>query len=774
MAHRLYRLGRFAFDHKWSVVAAWLAVLVVTGFMAVTMSKPMQDSLTIPNTPAEQARAMAAELFAGEPADAVADVTMVIGAPDGSTLNDGPAATAVQRLVDDLQGLPQLSTTSTIADPVQAAEVQTELLVANALENGVSEDRARSDAAAVSPLSADGAVGTVEWSFDVTDAADVSEDTKARGETIAETARSSGLDIGYFGPGMESSSVIDPTSELIGLVVAAVVLIFTFGSLVAAGLPLITAVVGVAIGVLGVVAATAFTDLGSTTPLLATMLGLAVGIDYALFVLSRYRHELGEVSDRREAVGRAVGTAGSSIVFAGATVVIALAALAVVGIPFLTSMGIAAAATVAVAVLIALTLLPALIGVFGRRAFAGRIPGVGAASEPTVERNTLGRRWIGVVRAAPFRALVAGVVALVLLALPVTHLAMALPSDATAAVGTPAREGSDLIERGFGAGRNAPLLMVIDAEEAQSPDAFERVIEWASDVPGVVGAQLIGTNDAGDGARVLITPSGGPNDESTKTLLSDLRGGTADVEAATGTKIGVTGIVAVQTDVTDRLSNALPVYLLIVVGLAFLLLTVVFGSIVVPLTAAAGFLLSVGATFGVTVLLFQDGLFGLFSPAPLASSMPIFLIGIVFGLAMDYHVFLVSRMKESYSRGGEATTAVVEGFTQSARVVTAAALIMVSVFAAFVAQDDLFIQSMGFALATAVFLDAFVVRMTIIPAAMLLLGERAWWMPRALRAVLPRIDIDGESLVDKPSSMPTDSEVRPNTPDAKPSVFTQG
>ena len=363
MAHRLYRLGRFAFDHKWSVVAAWLAVLVVTGFMAVTMSKPMQDSLTIPNTPAEQARAMAAELFAGEPADAVADVTMVIGAPDGSTLNDGPAATAVQRLVDDLQGLPQLSTTSTIADPVQAAEVQTELLVANALENGVSEDRARSDAAAVSPLSADGAVGTVEWSFDVTDAADVSEDTKARVETIAETARSSGLDIGYFGPGMESSSVIDPTSELIGLVVAAVVLIFTFGSLVAAGLPLITAVVGVAIGVLGVVAATAFTDLGSTTPLLATMLGLAVGIDYALFVLSRYRHELGEVSDRREAVGRAVGTAGSSIVFAGATVVIALAALAVVGIPFLTSMGIAAAATVAVAVLIALTLLPALIGV---------------------------------------------------------------------------------------------------------------------------------------------------------------------------------------------------------------------------------------------------------------------------------------------------------------------------------------------------------------------------------------------------------------------------
>lgn len=597
-----------------------------------------------------------------------------------------------------------------------------------------------------SPLSADRTVGTVEWTFDVAEAADVTSDTKDRVRAIATEARDSGLRVGYLGAGMEDQSIIDPTSELVGLAVAAVILVFTFGSLVAAGLPLLTAVVGVGIGVLGVVGATAFTDLGSTTPLLATMLGLAVGIDYALFVLSRYRYELGEVGDRREAQARAVGTAGSSIVFAGATVVIALAALAIVGIPFLTSMGLAAAATVAVAVLIAVTLLPALIGIFGKKTFSGRIPGVGVATESASSADTLGRRWIGVVKSAPMRSLIAGVVTLVLLALPVTHLAMALPSDTTAAEGTPQRDAAEMIEDGFGAGRNAPLLMVIDATGSDAPNAFAGVVGWASEVPGVVNAQILALNDTGDGARVLITPSGGPDDNSTKALLSELRDETANIESETDTKIGVTGIVAVQTDVTDRLMTALPIYLLIVVGLAFLLLTVVFGSIVVPLTATAGFLLSVGATFGVTVLLFQDGLFGLFSEAPLASSMPIFLIGIVFGLSMDYHVFLVSRMKESYSRGADATTAVVEGFTHGARVVTAAALIMVSVFAAFVAQDDLFIQSMGFALATAVFLDAFVVRMTIIPAAMLLLGRRAWWLPKPLGRVLPRIDIDGESL----------------------------
>ncbi|ORI13509.1 MMPL family transporter [Rhodococcus sp. 1168] len=769
MAHRLYRLGRFAFDHKWSFVAAWVLALFVTGIIAATMSKPMQDSLTIPNTPAEQARAMSTELFAGELAEAAADVTMVLGAPAGSTLLDSEVSSAVQRVVTDLQALPQLGSSATIVDPATAAGVQTDLLVGSALEQGVPEDRARADAAALSPLSADGTVGTIEWAFDVAAAADVLESTKEQVSAIAETAREDGLEVGYLGAGVEDAGIIDPASELIGLAVAAVILVFTFGSLVAAGLPLLTAVVGVAIGVLGVVAATAFADLGSTTPLLATMLGLAVGIDYALFVLSRYRHELDRSADRREATARAVGTAGSSIVFAGATVVIALAALAVVGIPFLTSMGLAAAGTVAVAVLIALTLLPALIGVFGRKTFAGRIPGVAPTTESATGDTTLGRRWVGVVRRAPVRMLVAAVVALVLLALPVTHLAMALPSDATAAEGTPQRIAAELIDRGFGEGRNAPLLMVIDGKEATVPDAFASVVEWAAEVPGVEGAQVIALNDTADGARVLITPSGGPNDDSTKTLLADLRGGTTAVEAATGTTIGVTGIVAVQTDVTERLMTALPVYLLIVVGLAFLLLTVVFGSIIVPLTAAAGFLLSVGATFGVTVLLFQDGVLGMFSAAPLASSMPIFLIGIVFGLAMDYHVFLVSRMKESYSRGADATTAVVDGFTHGARVVTAAALIMVSVFAAFVAQDDLFIQSMGFALATAVFLDAFVVRMTIIPAAMFLLGRRAWWMPAQLRKVLPTIDIDGESLTDDASG-PAGSVLSADTADSTDKV----
>ncbi len=538
-------------------------------------------------------------------------------------------------------------------------------------------------------------------------------------------------------------------SELIGIGIALIVLIITFGSLVAAGLPILAALVGVGLGVLGISIATAFTTVGTTTPILATMVGLAVGIDYTLFILSRYRTELHHTDDREEAVGRAVGTAGSAVVFAGLTVLIALSALSIVGIPFLTNMGLAAAGTVFMAVLVALTLLPAILGVLKSKAFGGSVRRTRVTRDDDGQILNGGVRWARMLGKAPVAVAMLVVIGLGALAVPISGLHLALPSDSTAAVDTTQRKASDLISDAFGPGREAPLLLVVDGRDAAAADrgaAYDDVVAWAAAKPDVANVQIVGMNEAGTGAQILITPKSGPDAQSTVDLLNDLRADQASIEQATATTVGVTGLTAIQTDVSDRLTDALPTYLAVVIGLAFLLLMVVFRSILVPLTATLGFLLSVLATLGATVLVFQEGLFGLVEGQPLVSFMPIIVIGIVFGLAMDYQVFLVTRMREAFVHGASAREAVVDGFRHGARVVTAAATIMISVFAAFMLQDNALIQSIGFALAAAVFFDAFVVRMVLIPSVMYLLGDAAWWLPRWLDRLLPNVDVEGEAL----------------------------
>ena len=462
------------------------------------------------------------------------------------------------------------------------------------------------------------------------------------------------------------------SSELIGVAVALLVLILTFGSLVAAGLPIITALFGVALGVTGITAMTAITDVGSTTPMLATMIGLAVGIDYALFILARYRSELQHTDDREEAVGIAVGTAGSAVVFAGLTVLIALSALAVVRIPFLTTMGIAAAGTVFVAVLVALTLLPAFLGLLKSKAFAGRVRRYQPAREADGKILNNGVRWARLVGRAPVAVVVLVVVGLGALALPMTNLHLAFPSDSTAAADTTQRKASDLSAAAFGPGRDAPLLLVVDGRdlaEGERQGAYDEVTAWAAAQDGVVNAQVVVQNEDGTGAQILVTPATGADDTATEDLLTDLRDGQAGMEEETGTTIGVTGLTAITTDVSERLSGALPLYLAVVIGLAFVLLMIVFRSVLVPLIATLGFLLSVLATLGATVAVFQEGAFGLMEGQPIVSFMPIILIGLVFGLAMDYQVFLVTRMREAHVHGATTREAVVDGFRNSARVV---------------------------------------------------------------------------------------------------------
>ncbi len=680
--------------------------------------------------------------------------------PRVETLADDANAAVVEELITDLTALPQQADDVEIQPPGAVAAGQEQQLVDQAKASGGSVDAARANAAALSPLTEDGRTGLITYTWDVETPADVEAATLDALDDVMEQARDQGLTVEANGPGATGFATPGLASEAIGIGIALLVLILTFGSLVAAGLPIITALIGVAIGLTGVTAMTAVVDISSSTSILATMIGLAVGIDYTLFILARYRTELHHTDDRARAVGIAVGTAGSAVVFAGLTVLIALSALAVVGIPFLTAMGLAAAATVFVAVLISLTLLPAVLGMLGRKAFGGQVRRYAPKRDEQGLVVNNGVRWARWVGKRPVALVLVVVVALGALAIPLKELQLAFPTDSTAASDTTQRKASDLVSDEFGPGREAPLLVVVDARDiavGEEGEAFGGVVEWAAGLPGVQNAQVVGTNAdpsaepgtpaaAATGALVQVLPEFGPADAEAQELLTELRDGEAGVEDSTGTDIGVTGLTAITTDVSDRLADALPVYLSIIVGLAFILLMIVFRSILVPLTATLGFLLSVLATLGTTVAVFQLGWGGFVEGQPLVSFIPLFLIGVVFGLAMDYQVFLVTRIREARVHGMSTPDAIVDGFRNSARVVTAAAAIMTVVFAAFILQDDAIIKSMGFALAVAIIFDAFIVRMVLIPALLYLMGDRSWWLPAWLDKILPNVDVEGENL----------------------------
>jgi RND superfamily putative drug exporter len=520
--------------------------------------------------------------------------------------------------------------------------------------------------------------------------------------------------------------------------------------------PLVTALIGVAIGLLAIYALTSVMDLNSTAPVLATMLGLAVGIDYALFIVSRHRQQLADGLEPAESVARAIATAGSAVVFAGVTVVIALAGLIVVGIPFLSVMGLAAAGTVAIAVLIALTLLPALLGFAGQRAARGRKRAAGA---------TVGLRWAQLVTGRPLIAIGAVIVLLVLVATPALNLREGLPDDGTKATNTTERKSYDLLTKGFGPGFTGPLTIAVDSAGKPYPQEITRqAVDLLEKFPGVAAVSKPVANKSGDVAIILVTPTTSPSAEATKDLVGRMRDLAADVRQESGIDAMVTGTTAINIDTSDKLTAALPVFVVLVVGLALILLMLVFRSIMVPLKAVAGFLLTIAAALGAVVWIFQSGnladVLGVASTSPIVSFLPILMVAILFGLAMDYEVFLVSRMRESYVHTGQARDATVTGFQASARVVTAAALIMIAVFSGFILDDDVVIKSIGFALAFGVLVDAFLVRMTLVPAVLALLDRRAWWLPKWLDRRLPNLDIEGEKLL-RDLEAPAQPEAQP-------------
>lgn len=714
MATWLYRLGRFAFRRRGLVALLWIVVLAAVGGATLSTSSTASTSISIPGTEAQQAAELMEERFPGSKTDG-ATARVVLQAPDGEQIT----APKYQAAIGDVAAeLAQGKQVQQVIDPFQGQTV-----------------------------SPDQTIAYIQVNYDASPL-DLTDETRAALEDAAESAREAGLVAEIGGDALFTMPETGIT-EVIGVIVAAVVLLITFGSLVAAGLPLITALIGVGISVGIITVLTGVLELDSTTPILATMIGLAVGIDYALFIVSRYRAELAEGHEPLDAVGRATGTAGSAVVFAGLTVIIALACLFVVNIPILTKMGLAAAGAVVFAVLVALTLIPALIGFAGKRLLPRKQRNGDA--QDAEQKPRAGTRWARFVLRHRLPMLVVSIAALGVIAIPATDLQLGLPDDGAKSTDSTQRRAYDLIAQGFGPGTNGPLIVLVDAQNSDAPqaaaDATARALQGLDNVAIAMPATF---NPAGDTAMLTVIPASAPSSAETETLVHDIRAEAGDIADATGANVLVTGQTAMGIDVSQKLDDALMPYLLLVVGLAFVLLMVVFRSILVPLKAALGFLLSVIGALGAVVAVFQWGwladLFGVEQTGPVMSLMPIILVGLVFGLAMDYEVFLVTRMREAYVHGESAHEAIVTGFKHGARVVTAAALIMISVFAGFIGSDESMIKMIGFGLAIAVLFDAFVVRMTIVPAVLALLGKAAWWFPRPLDKFLPNVDVEGERL----------------------------
>ncbi|WP_029069042.1 MMPL family transporter [Jonesia quinghaiensis] len=710
MSTALYNLGRTLSRHRLATIGAWLLIIVLSVAAAVFSGGKFNDNLSIPGTEAQEGLDVLSERF---PQVAGASGQLLLTAPAGQDIRDFESQ--ITSIVDD------------------ASQIEDVAVISNPFDEGGETAFSPSNEAALLQIQLDTQLGSIsEQTLDgFTDLAQEINDT---------TPLEANVGGGMFTMTTVHFSIV----EVIGVGVALLVLTITFGSLVAAGVPIITAIIGVAVSMLLVVTAGAFTDVSSTTPTLAIMLGLAVGIDYALFIISRHRSQLAEGLEVQESIARAQATAGSAVIFAGITVIIALSGLAVAGIPFLTVMGLAAAAAVAIAVLVALTLLPAVLSLLGERLRPRKrvVPG---APKKTA-------RWVTVVTRKPWLTVVTCVALLGIAAIPVKDMALALMDSGSQPVGTAVRDTYDLIAEQYGEGYNAPILVTADI--IASDDPLGVVADLAQDIEqidGVVSIAVATPNMTADLGMIQLVPQWGQTDPRTADLVHDIREQAATWENDLGvSNMMVTGQVAAGIDISEKLSDALLPFGAVVVGLSLVLLLVVFRSIAVPLKATVGYLLSVMASFGVTWAVFGYGwgasLLNVDTTGPVISFMPIIVMGVLFGLAMDYEVFLVSRIREEYVHTGNAQQSILTGYTESARVVSAAAIIMIAVFGSFVPTGDAIIKPLAFALAIGVFIDAFIVRMTLVPAVLAILGDRAWWLPRWLERSMPQLDVEGTGL----------------------------
>lgn len=728
MSTFIYRVAQASWRARKRVVAAWFAVLVVLGAVVGVGGSQFDNEFRIPGASSQEALDQLRMTF---PEAAMSSATLVVIAPDGARVTDPTIRT---ELSDAAAGIERIEWVDTVQLPYSEY-----------LDGLISDDQTA-------------ALLTVR----VGDGISVSTFTDAQRQQLVDAGRAlqdaipgSTVHVGgdLFSMTLPHLSVV----EAIGVVVAIVVLFFTLGSLYAAAMPLVSALVGAGISSLLIMAASNVFAINSTTLMLALMLALAVGIDYSLFIVSRHRDQLATGMDAVESAARATATAGSAVLFAGVTVIIALIGLGIAGMPFLTIMGVFSAIAVAIEVALAVTLLPAMLG------FAGeRLRPKPRRVRPARRRTAAGPRrssaggfnpsawWVGVVTRVPLLTVVVVVLGLGALALPAQHLHLALPNSGRNDPAAADRVTFDVISDRFGVGYNGPLVITGSIVEADDPLGVIDGIR--ADVEATEGVQLVAAavpNPNVDTMMIQVIPTTGPDDPATTELVWRLRALEGRWAEEYGVHTAVTGFTAVAIDVSDQLGSALLPFGAFVLGLSLVLLTVVFRSILVPLKAALGYLLSVGAAFGVTTLVFNDGIgrqfINLAEPQPVISFLPIILMGILFGLAMDYEVFLTTRMREEHVHGNH-TDPVEQGFIHSAKVVVAAALIMVSIFAFFIPEGDVTLKPIAFGLALGVAIDAFLVRMTLGPAVMKLLEGRAWWLPRRLDRRLPVLDAEGEAV----------------------------
>lgn len=716
MSSFLYRLGRLVARARVLVVAIWLVVLAVAGGAMLLLSHGTDDTFTIPGSESQNALDQLGHVY---PAASGTSAQLVVLVPAGQRVDSPTIRAAVTTAVTRIGRVEQVAT---VADPFHTRDA----------------------------VSADGRAALIAVPLSVPQSG-VQPATKTMLTSIgADLERQIGNGARVYVGGDAFSDLVPKLSstEVIGLAVALLVLVLLFRSLIAAIMPLITAVFGVAIAMALIYAATRFVSISSTAPMLAVMLGLAVGIDYALFILSRHRDQLAEGLDVTESVARATATAGSAVIFAGMTVVIALLGLFVAGIPFLTTMGVAAALGVSIAVLIAVTLIPALLAIVGQRLRprSRRRKRIRRAGTP------LGARWVRLVTRMPAATTAIVVVGLAICAIPAAGLRLSLPDDGANPIGSAARSTYDVIAEHFGPGFASPLLVTGDIIGTTDPVGItNKIAAELGRLPGVAGVPLATPEPKGEIGIIEVVPTTAPDSAATETLVHTIRGLHAHFQSEYGVGIAVTGLTAVGIDVSTQLGGALIPFGLLVVGLSLILLAMVFRSVAVPIKATVGYLLSVGAAFGAASFVFVQGhlagLFGVTETGSVISFLPIILMGVLFGLAMDYEVFLVSRVREAYVHSGDARQAIESGFVSASRVVTAAAVIMFAVFISFVPEPSPTVKPIAFSLAVGVFVDAFVVRMTLVPAVLALLGRHAWWLPARLDRLLPIFDAEGASLM---------------------------
>ncbi|QHW34451.1 MMPL family transporter [Paenibacillus rhizovicinus] len=717
MSKYLYRLGHWSARRARFIIGLWAVLLIAAICLGTMAAGPVSNNFFIPGTDSQRALDLLNEQF---PQANGGSVRLVFSVPEGTKLSDESTQQTVNKMLE---------------------EVRKDKAV-TAVMNPYDTDA----------ISADKRIGYADVSYQAI-AENVSEASKTHLIDSIALTRDAGIQTELGGSVDMNEESGGGFSEVIGVVFAFVVLAVTFASFRMAFLPILSAIIGVGIGVMCVYYGANFFDMNSTGTILALMLGLAVGIDYSLFIISRHRKQVDGGMEIKESIALATATAGSAVIFAGLTVIIALASLAVLGIPFLSVMGLSASFTVLISVLIAITLIPAILSLIG-----SRIRSKVRRRKPHTRRSKpFAYRWGQFAARFPIPILIVGILGLSALALPALNMRLGLPDDSMHSTESSSRRGYDLLSEGFGPGFNGPLAIAIRSTDgAQVQEAAAKIASDLGKMQNVAAASPPMVNEAGNIAIVSVTPMTGPNDDLTHDLVKSIGERGNQLAKDSPVQLMVTGVTALNIDLSDRLSTAFPLFGSIIIVLAFILLLLVFRSLLVPIKAVLGFMLSLLASLGAVVSVFQyghfAGLLGIPAAGPIVNFLPVLLTGILFGLAMDYEVFLVSRMREDFTHTGEARQAVKDGLGHSGRVVTAAGLIMVFVFGSFVFSPDPTSKAMGLSLMLGVLIDAFVVRMTLVPAIMTLLGKSAWYLPKWLNRILPNVDIEGESVMNEIAS----------------------